>query len=466
MRGSSRRRTCPARRIPLSTHHDHELRDIDDLLAPFHEAEKPRPRWRIGTEAEKFGVRRADGSPVGFEGKDGVKTILFELCDRHGWFAEREHEGGEVISLRRGDASITLEPGAQLELSGAPLGSIHQTCAEFRGHMAELRDISDELGIAWLGLGFHPFARQEALPWVPKLRYGVMKHYLPTRGTRALDMMQRTATVQANLDYDSEADAARKLRVTLALGPVVTAMFANSPFYEGHATGERSHRAAVWLDVDPDRTGLLPFAWSEDFGYRDYVEWALDAPMFLVKRNGKVLKNTGQTFRAFLADGFSGARATRSDWTTHLNTLFPDVRLKNTLEIRGADSQPTSMVCALPALMKGLLYDEEALSAAEALVSGLHYDEVLAVRAQVPREALAATLRGRPLADWARDVLAIAEAGLRRQGNLDRQGRDESIHLARLHALVRDGRCPADAMLAEIDGEKDLLPQILEKAHV
>ncbi len=448
------------------TNSDEELRGLDDLLAPLHDAEKPRSRWRVGTEAEKFGVRRADGSPIPFEGRDGVRTVLLELADRHGWFPEREHEAGEVIALRRGDASITLEPGAQLELSGAPLTTIHQTCAEFRGHMAELRDISDELGIVWLGLGFHPFARQADLPWVPKLRYGVMKHYLPTRGGHALDMMRRTATVQANLDYDSEADAARKLRVSLALSPIITAMFANSPFVEGRATGERSHRAAVWLDVDPDRSGLIPFAWAEDFGFRDYVEWALDVPMFLVKRDGKILKNTGQTFRSFLAEGFSGARATRSDWTTHLNTLFPEVRLKGTIEIRGADSQPTAMVCALPALLKGLLYDDRALDAAEALVSGLDHDTVEAVRPAIARDGMRAALAERPVAEWAREVLAIAEDGLRRLGHLNREGRDETIHLRRLSALVGDGRCPADALLDEVDADGDLLPQLLEKAHV
>ncbi len=451
--------------VPLSTH-DETLGGLDDLLAPFHDAEKPRARWRVGTEAEKFGVRREDGSPLPFEGEAGVQRILLELAERHGWFPEGETEGGPIIALRRGDASITLEPGGQLELSGAPLSSIHQTCAEFRGHMAELREISDELGVAWLGLGFHPLARQDELPWVPKLRYGVMKHYLPTRGKRALDMMRRTATVQANLDFESEADAVRKLRVGLALSPVITAMFANSPFLEGKATGERSHRAAVWLDVDPDRSGLLPFVWEEGFGYRRYVEWALDAPMFMLKRDGRVVKNTGQTFRAFLRDGFSGARATRSDWTTHLNTLFPEVRLKNILEVRGADSQPTSMVCALPALLKGLYYDERSLADAERLIAGLDHASVAAVRPEVARRALSAELAGRPLAEWAREVIAIAEAGLIRLSHLDRQGRDETIHLSGLKALVAEGRCPADALLAQIDPEAPLLPQLLDKAQV
>ena len=420
----------------------------------------------MGTEAEKFGVFVADGRPLPFEGERSVKTVLAELVDRHGWFEERETEGGEVISLRRGDASITLEPGAQLELSGAPLSSIHQTCAEFRGHMAELRDISDELGVAWLGLGFHPIARQEDLPWVPKLRYAIMKRYLPTRGGLALDMMRRTATVQANFDFSSEDDAARKLRVGLALAPVVTAIFANSPFVEGEATGERSHRARVWLDTDPDRSGLLPFAWKDDFGYRDYVEWALDVPMFGFKRDGELVPNTGQTFRAFMKDGFRGHRPTEADWKTHLNTLFPEARLKNILEVRGADGQPTPMVCALPALLKGVFYEDRALAAAEALVSKLDHDTLQAARADIADHGLRAQLAGREVLEWARDLLEISEGGLERLSFLNRKGEDERVHLAKVRALLEQGRSPADALLAEIDPAKPLLPQLLEKARV
>lgn len=440
--------------------------ELEDLLAPFHDAEKPPARWRVGTEAEKFGVHTADGTPIGFEGDRGVRAVLLELADRHGWHSEREHEAGELISLRRGDASITLEPGAQLELSGAPLSTIHQTCAEFRGHMAELRDISQELEIAWLGLGFHPLASQAQLPWVPKLRYEIMREYLPTRGSMALDMMRRTATVQANFDFSSEADAARKLRVSLALAPVLTAMFANSPFVEGKATGERSHRARVWLDTDPDRTGLLPFAWTEDFGYRDYVEWGLDAPMFGFKRDGALVRNTPQTFRAFMTDGWQGHEATKKDWVIHLNTLFPEVRLKNILEVRGADSQPTSMVCALPALFKGLLYDERALRAAESLVSSIDHEAAEAVRPQIAADGLRATLAGREVGVWAMDALSIAEGGLERLSHLDRQGRDERIHLAGLRSLLERGQTPADALLEIIDPGAPLFPQLLENARV
>lgn len=445
---------------------DRILKGMDELLEPFHEAEKPRARWRIGTEAEKFGVLRDSGQPIGFDGETGVKSVLLELRDRHGWFPEAEVAGGDLISLRRGDASITLEPGGQLELSGAPLATIHQTCAEFRGHMTELSDISEELGIAWLGLGFHPTARQEDLPWVPKLRYGIMKEYLPTRGSMALDMMRRTATVQANLDYSSEDDAVRKMRVSLAISPVVTAMFANSPYVEGRATGERTHRAAVWLDTDPDRSGLLPFAWEDDFGYQRYVEYALDVPMFMLKREGKVVRNTGQRFRSFLTEGFEGHRATMDDWKTHLNTIFPEVRLKNIIEIRSADSQKTSMICALPALLKGVLYDETALAAAEKLVSGLTHDLAQAARADIAMRGMRAELAGREVAEWANELLAIAEGGLERLSHLNRKGEDERVHLSKLRALVEQGKCPADALLEAIDPTERLCGQLLEHAQV
>lgn len=445
---------------------DRILNGLDDLLEPFHEAEKPRRRWRIGTEAEKFGVLRDSGQPIAFEGETGVKTVLLELRDRHGWFPEAEVAGGDLISLRRGDASITLEPGGQLELSGAPLGSIHQTCAEFRGHMTELSDISEELGIAWLGLGFHPTARQEDLPWVPKLRYGIMKKYLPTRGSLALDMMRRTATVQANFDYSSEDDAIRKMRVSLGIAPIVTAIFANSPFVEGVATGERSHRAAVWLDTDPDRSGLLPFAWEEDFGYRRYVEYALDVPMFMIKRDGKPVANTGQTFRSFLADGYEGHRATMDDWTTHLNTIFPEARLKNIIEVRSADSQKTSMICALPALLKGVLYDEASLAKAESMVSSLTHDLAEAARPDIAKRGMRAELAGRELAEWANELLAISEDGLARLSHLNRKGEDERVHLSELKSLVTQGKSPADVLLDVVDPSERLCSQLLEHAQV
>ena len=437
----------------------------DDLLRPFVEAETPRHGWQVGTEAEKFGVF-ADGTPLPYEGPRSVQTVLDALVHRHGWAEMREVEGGEVVALRRGRASITLEPGGQLELSGSPLDTIHQTCAEFRGHMAELRAVSEELGVAWLGLGFHPFARQADLPWVPKLRYGVMREYLPTKGRYALDMMRRTATVQANFDFESEADAMTKLRVGVRLGPIVTAMFANSPWVEGEATGERSRRSRVWTSVDPDRTGLLPFLWRGDAGYRTYVEWALDAPMFMVKRAGQVVANTGQTFRDFMKNGFEGTRARYEDWESHLNTLFPETRLKRTLEVRQTDGQGTALLCALPALWKGVLYDPQALRAGEAMSAGFGHDELEGLRESVADQGLGASLAGRPLLEWARDLLELSEAGLGRLGHLNGAGDDERIHLAPLRALLARGQSPADALLAQLPNPRPDVEAIIAASRI
>ena len=436
-----------ATRMPSSP--SPELRSHDELLAPFEGACKPRERWRIGTEAEKCGVY-ADGSSVPFEGDRGISAVLAELASL-GWEPQREVDGGAILSLTRNDASITLEPGGQLELSGAPLRTIHETRAEMDAHLAEIRAIGDRLGIAWLGLGFHPFARRDELSWVPKLRYGVMREYLPTRGSMGLDMMLRTCTVQANLDYASEDDAMRKLRVSLRLSPIVAAMFANSPFVEKRATGERSHRTRVWLDVDPDRSGLLPFLWGDSrAGFARYVEWVLDCPMFMLKRDGKIVRNTGQTFRAFMKDGFGGTRATHDDWITHVNSMFPEVRLKRTLEMRSADNQRGDLVCALPALWKGLLHDETALAKAEAITSAMTFAQAESSRGAVADHGLRAKLAGREVSEWAADVLTIAEGGLERIADRDTSGRDERIHLAPLRALVDRGECPADVVLRSI----------------
>ncbi len=446
---------------------DRPIAAPDDLLAPYHAAQKPRDAWRVGTEAEKFGVYAADGQPIPFEGARGVAAVLRALETRHAWTPEPpDKTGGPVIALRRANASITLEPGGQLELSGAPKETIHETADEFTGHMAELRDISAELGIAWLGLGFHPLARRDELPWVPKPRYPIMRAYLPTRGQYGLDMMQRTATVQANYDYASTDDAVRKLRVALILSPVLQAMMANSPFVEGRATGERSHRAAVWLDVDNDRAGLLPFAWRDDATIASYIDWALDVPMFLVKRDGVVRQATTHTFRRFLREGFEGASATLGDWETHLNTLFPEVRLKRTLETRSADSQQGETLCALPALFTGVLYDDAALARAESLASRIPYDAAVAARPHIARDGLRAELAGRPVGEWASDLFDIARDGLAARARLDAAGQDETVHLRRLGELLAAGQTPADALLARVDPGADLRAQILTLARI
>lgn len=439
------------------------IRSFDDLLEPFHAACKPREHWRVGTEAEKHGVRRESLAPIPFEGEDGIAEVLRRLAQGAGW--ELVCEGGTCIQLVRGEpgaqASITLEPGAQLELSGAPLATIHETAREHEQHVREIQAVGDALGLDWMGLGFHPFARREDLPWVPKFRYPIMRAYLPTRGRLAHDMMLRTCTVQANLDYASEEDAMRKLRASLRVQPVVTAMFANSPFVEGAITGERSRRALVWLEVDPDRSGLLPFAWRQGATFRDYVEWALDVPMFLVKRAGRVLENTGQTFRAFWSDGFEGERATAEDWLTHLNTLFPEVRLKKTLEVRGADSQRAELVPALSALWKGLIYDDGALAATETIGARWEHAEAESARPSIARDGLRARIGGREVGEHASELLAIAERGLRAQAALDAAGRDETMYLAPLRALIERGQTPADALLAQIDRSAPLAPQVV-----
>lgn len=438
---------------------------MDDLLVPLHDACKPRSAFRVGTEAEKIGIDTRSFQAVPFEGERGVATVLQLLAKRFGWEPNRESADGPLIALTRGAASISLEPGAQLELSGAPLRTVHETAAEFENHIKEVRTVCDPLDIAWLGLGFHPLARLDQLPWVPKSRYPVMRGYLPTRGARAHDMMQRTCTVQANLDFSSEEDACRKLRVSLALQPIVTAMFANSPWVEGRRGPHLSERASVWLDMDPDRSGLLPFAWSEEFSFRRYVEWALDVPMFVVKRDGRVLPNTRQTFRQFMKDGLEGLDATLGDWETHLNTLFPEARLKRIIEVRGADSQTGELVCALPALWKGLLYDDAALAAVEALVAPLRHDEVSAARPAIARLGLQASLQGRPVGEWANQVLGVAEAGLQRIGDLNGLGQDESIHLQSLAKLVRGGRTPADAMLERVASAASLPEALVAHAR-
>ncbi|MEO7037023.1 MAG: glutamate-cysteine ligase family protein, partial [Polyangiaceae bacterium] len=356
------------------------LRTSDDLLELFQHAEKPRSEFRIGTEAEKFAVDSDTGAPLAYEGTRGVTRIFAALVGM-GWREERETEGGPVIALLRGQASITLEPGSQLELSGAAVTNIHETRAELDQHLAELSGISKEMNLTWLGVGFHPLAKQSDLGWVPKQRYAIMREYLPKRGSGGHDMMRRTATVQANFDFSDEADALRKLVVCLKLSPLVNALGANSPFAEGKWSGFKSRRGNVWLHMDPDRSGLIPaLLRAPKPGYRDYVGWALDAGMFLIKRHGRPVTNTGQKFRDFMQNGYEGERATFGDWKLHLNTLFPEARLKSTLEVRSSDSLPSRLGCAVPALFTGILYDDQALAEAESFARELDVDALLKAR--------------------------------------------------------------------------------------
>ncbi len=451
---------------------DRLISTADDLLEPFHSACKPESEYRIGAEAEKIGLIFDPSNPgampraIPYEGatpaEPSVKLILEELAARHGWSKDEGH--GPLISLGKAGASVTLEPGAQLELSGAPLGSVHEIEREMETHISELHAISKSLldtagiDLRWLGIGFHPTARQADLTWVPKARYGVMKSYLPTRGEYGLDMMRRTATVQANFDYKSEEDAMTKLQVGLRVAPFFTAMFANSPYYEGKLYGGKSYRAKVWLSVDPERQGLVPrvLEGGSPKGFDDYVQWVLDAPMFLVLRDdgARVVENTGQTFRAFLRDGFAGERATMNDWVTHVNSMFPEVRLKRTLEVRGADSLPGDLVAAPSALFGGIFYDAKALSEAYELSESFSHDELVRLRPHIGELGVLAPFREGRVVDVATRLIDIARGGLSRRARVDANGKDEGRHLDALSALLSHGQCPADRLIAAAQSDE------------
>ena len=408
---------------------------------------KPPEQWRIGTEHEKFVFRRSDLKRVPYEGRDGIKAVLEGML-RFGW--EPVLEGDNLIALHHGDCSVTLEPGGQFELSGAPLETLHQTCAEVHEHLRQVRNVTGELGLGMIGLGFDPISRREDVGWMPKGRYAIMRRYMPTKGTLGLDMMLRTCTVQVNLDFESEADMVRKFRVGLALQPLAVALFANSPFVERKASGFLTYRSHVWTDTDPDRCGILPFVFEPGFGFERYVDYLLDVPMYFVYRGGRYIDVAGQSFRDFMAGrlpGLPGETPRFGDWSDHLTTVFPEVRLKKFLEMRGADGGPWGQLCALPALWTGLFYDKTALDAACDLVKDWTEADRAQLRDEVPRAGLQTRFRGRPLAELARQVLEIAKNGLARRARLDTSGGDETLYLNPLHEIAERGRTPADDLL-------------------
>jgi glutamate--cysteine ligase len=423
------------------------VRAIEELEAVFRQSEKPRVEFRVGAEAEKFGVDSVSLAPLPYSGPRSILSIFDRLRERHGWQSVSESEGSPIIALTRGQSSITLEPGAQLELSGAPWSDVHAIRAEFEDHFRELHGLSRELNLTWLSLGFHPLAHPSDLPWVPKERYAIMKQYLPSRGTRGRDMMQRTATVQANFDYENEEDAMRKMSVVLRLSPVFQGMFACAPFKEGQVSELHSERLDVWCNMDPERSGLMPRLWaSKRPRYRDYIEWALDAGMFFIKRGPRIVLNTGQTFRSFLEHGFEGQRATQGDWVRHLATLFPDVRLKSTLEVRTCDALPWDLTLSVPALFTGLLYDERALEEAESLAQGVTLEAAQACRAEVARVGLGGRLGTKPVRSFAERLIDIASGGLGRRQRSNAAGEDEAVYLRPLARLVARGLSPSDAL--------------------
>jgi glutamate--cysteine ligase len=432
------------------------IRSRDELVAWIAAGEKPPERFRLGTEHEKFAFFRSDLAPVPYEGpRGGIRDLLDGLAARLGW--EPIMEGDHPIGLSDpvGGGAISLEPGGQFELSGAPLADIHATRAELEAHLSALKAVADPLGIGFLSLGHSPLWSRDQTPVMPKARYRIMSEYMPKVGSRGLDMMFRTSTVQVNLDFASEADMVAKLRVSLSLQPVATALFAASPLTEGRLNGLKSMRSEIWRDTDKARTGMLPFAFEPGMGYEAYVDWALDVPLYFLKRGDRYIDVSGGSFRELLDGRLAaapGERATIADWANHLGTLFPEVRLKRYLEMRGADAGPLPSLVALPAFWVGLLYDGAALDQAWQLVKGWSEKDRQRLRDDVPRLGLDASVAGRPLAAVARDVLSLAEAGLKRRARLDSAGSDESVHLAPLHAMLAEGRTLADAIIARMSG--------------
>ncbi len=408
---------------------------------------KPRADWRIGTEHEKFIFHRSDLRPVAYEGDAGIRAIL-ERLQRFGW--EPVLDGDNIVGLTDGSGAISLEPGGQFELSGAPLENLHQTCAELHVHLKQMREVTEEMGLGMLGLGYLPKWTREDCHWMPKRRYAVMRRYMPLKGKLGVDMMLRTCTVQVNLDFESEADMVLKSRVSLALQPLAVALFANSPFKEGKPSGFLSTRSDVWTDTDPDRSGMLPFVFDQGFGFERYVDWMLDVPMYFVYRDGTYIDVAGQSFRDFLAGklpGLPGAVPTMSDWSDHLTTVFPEIRIKRYLEMRGADGGPWRNLCALPAFWTGLLYDNDALNAAWDLVKDWNADEREQLRADVPRLGLKTPFRGQKLQEIAVAVVELSKAGLRRRARLDGSGDDETHFLAPVIDAAQSGKTPADKLL-------------------
>ena len=405
----------------------------------------------MGTEHEKIGLHGADRSPIDYAGDRGIGRLLECIADRAGW--EPISEDGNIIALQLDGASITLEPGGQLELSGAPLRTIFETCAEFHAHLELVRAVSEPLDIVWLGLGIHPIHSVEELPRMPKERYRIMRRYLPTRGSRGLIMMFTTATVQANLDYESEADMVDKVRTSLAISPIVSAIFANSSLSDGKANGFVSRRMHAWTDTDPDRCGMLPIAFESDFGYRRYVDWALDVPMFFVVREGRFEPAYDMTFRQFSRKrGAGGERATLADFDRHLTTLFPEVRVKQFIEVRCADAVPPGLTCSLPALWKGILYDATARAAAANLVDANQAEREAASEA-VSRQGLAARYAGQPVLDLARELVGIAHSGLERIGHAGPNAPDESAFLDPVIAQLALEKSPGQVVLDCWEGE-------------
>jgi glutamate--cysteine ligase len=425
-----------------------------DQLIQFHaKGCRAKQDWRIGTEHEKFGFKLSDLRPPEFDGENGIEALLKGLM-RFGWQAVEEK--GRVIALLREGASITLEPAGQFELSGAQLENVHKTCKETNQHLSEVKTVADELGIGFIGMGFQPKWARSDMPWMPKGRYKIMRDYMPKVGDLGLDMMTRTCTVQVNLDYESEADMIKKFRVSLALQPIATALFADSPFTEGKPNGYLSYRSHIWTDTDKDRTGMLDFVFEDGFGFERYVDYLLDVPMYFSYRDKQYIDCAGLSFRDFMKGELAplpGKLPTINDWSDHMTTAFPEVRMKNYLEMRGADGGPWRRLCALPAFWVGLLYDQEALDAAWDLVKDFSMLERNALRDGVPKYGLKLPFRQNSVCELAIEALKISALGLKNRARLNRYGDDEAVFLQPLMEIALANETPAERKLALFEGE-------------
>lgn len=426
-----------------------------DFVAWLASKETPKSEWRIGTEHEKFLYYQSDLRPVAYEGEDGIGALLTYLRDQNGFTPIMENDN--IIGLKDGaGGSLTLEPGGQFELSGAPLRDLHQTCQETGRHLRQMREATEALGLGMLGVGYNPLWDRGDISWMPKGRYKIMRAYMPKQGSLGLDMMLRTCTVQVNLDYSSEEDMRRKFRTSLALQPVATALFANSPFKNGKPSGLKSTRAEAWTDTDADRCGVPAVVFDAGFGYEQWIDYILDVPMYFLARDGSYMDVAGLSFRDFMTGnlpGLKGEYPQLTDFEDHITTAFPEVRLKGYLEMRGADSGSWDNICALPALWTGLLYDEDALAEAEDLAKFITADDVVNGRMAAARDGLAGQLAGQPMHELARKMVDIARHGLQRRGILDSAGNDETGFLAPLQTIVESGKTNADMMLAAYHGD-------------
>ncbi|MCR8726610.1 glutamate--cysteine ligase [Frigidibacter sp. ROC022] len=428
----------------------------EQLAEYLAEGCKPKADWRIGTEHEKFGYCKDTLLPLPYEGKRSIKAVLEGLRDSFGW--EPVLEAGNIIGLIKDGANVSLEPGGQLELSGAPLESIHQTCDEVNEHLREVREVADKIGVGFIGLGAAPIWTHEQMPLMPKGRYVLMNEYMGRVGTHGKQMMRRTCTVQVNLDFGSEADMVEKFRVSLALQPVTTALFANSPFFEGKPNGHKSWRSRIWRSLDDSRTGMLPFVFEDGFGFQRYVDYVLDVPMYFVYRDGNYIDARGQSFRDFMAGklpALPGEIPTLSDWADHLTTIFPEARLKRFIEMRGADGGPWRRLCAMPALWVGLIYDQSSLDAAWDLVKDWDAETREALRVSASVDGLAGGAGGIKMLDLAREVVAIAEAGLKARAVPGAGGLvpDETHFLSAVKDTLESGKTPADELLEHYHGD-------------